>query len=351
LAQALLTPSNQKTSLCSKPQSAGLEVNLFDTVFIQLSLCGDPHHRLCDMYAPPAYGTYDVESIGKASSQRLVKRKSNLVALMGSLLLPLLIFATVFAVRSFKIRYEDPGISTLLCLVLLVFVFVFAAMALNALSKGEMSGGDPRLMCFVFFSTLLAWIVAYIAGDINFHNNMQPFYEISELNTYTNVDPALYGGNQLMDAGQINFSPNAHLDLTKSAGFMNKDFYCVTPIISGNSSTKLQTYDFWAIGINCCNGHPQSFTCGEYNDQGANHGLRLLRDDQREYFRLAVKMAESSFSLKANHPIFMYWMKTPSVEINAYQDDGFGRFMMAASLFGSWQLLLVVVMGILLSKT
>lgn len=311
------------------------------------------------MYASPeyplgqnfkAYGTNDVESFGKASSQKLVKRRSNLVGLMGALLLPILIFATVFAIRSFKIRYEDPQIATVLCLIVLFFVFAFAVVALNALSEGETSGGDPRIMCFVFFATLVAWVVAYIAGDVNFHNNMQPFYDISELNTYENVDPAKYTGNQLMDAGQIVFSNKSHLDLTKSAGFMNKDMYCVTPIISGNSSSKLETYDFWAIGINCCNGQPQGFRCGEYLDSSAQHGLRLLRDDQREYFRLAVKMAEASFNLNANHPIFMYWMKVPSTEVNAYQDEGFRRFIMAVSLFGSWQLILVVIMGILLSK-
>ena len=38
---------------------------------------------------------------------------------------------------------------------------------------------------------------------------------------------------------------------------------------------------------------------GEYNNPGAHSGLRLLDDEQRPFYRLAVEQAEAAYSLKA----------------------------------------------------
>eukprot|EP00971_Amphidinium_carterae_P179620 3562419-Amphidinium_carterae.1 len=38
-------------------------------------------------------------------------------------------------------------------------------------------------------------------GDMNFWYNMQPFYDVENLNTYPSVNPAREKGQQLMDAG------------------------------------------------------------------------------------------------------------------------------------------------------
>ena len=42
----------------------------------------------------------------------------------------------------------------------------------------------------------------------------------------------------------------------------------------------LSTYDFWAVGVNCC-GAAADFKCGEFSNPKAHAGLRLMSDEQR----------------------------------------------------------------------
>merc|ERR1740139_910007 len=127
-----------------------------------------------------------------------------------------------------------------------------------------------------------------------------------------------------MDAGRIVFKAGSHLDISKSMGFKNMDIYCVAPVVSAtNKTAATASLDFWAVGINCCSGHMPDFHCGEFYNSNARSGLRLMRDDQRAYFRLAVEQAEAAYNIQATHPIFMYWMQDPATEINAYQDDAY----------------------------
>lgn len=146
-----------------------------------------------------------------------------------------------------------------------------------------------------------------------------------------------------MDAGEIQFIPGSHLDLAKSFGFKNGDTYCVAPVVGpkkGNATQ--QTYDFWAVGTNCCSGHTADFHCGEYSNRNAHKGLRFMRDDIRGYLRLAVQEAEASYNIKATHPIFMYWMEHPSDEVNAFREDGYKNLLHAVAFFLIAQFFLTV---------
>merc|ERR1719487_3180586 len=114
--------------------------------------------------------------------------------------------------------------------------------------------------------------------------------------------------------------------------FKNRDTYCVAPIVI-NQTRNASSFDFWAVGLNCCSGRPGDFNCGEYNNPHASSGLRVMRDDQREFYRLAVKQAEAAYDLKAKHPLFFYWMEDPGAEIAAYMDEGFKYYMFGLVTF------------------
>merc|ERR1719401_761214 len=108
-------------------------------------------------------------------------------------------------------------------------------------------------------------------GDSNFWENMQPYYDIQNLNDYSSVDPTRMRGQQMMDAGRVQFVSGATVDFTKAYAFQNLDTYCVAPITVNNpkvgSVTPLFSYDFWAVGTNCCDGNGTSavnFRCGSY---------------------------------------------------------------------------------------
>lgn len=267
--------------------------------------------------------------------------------------------------QSFSLHYSDPGTCKLLCFGVLAFVALLGWFTFRVWWKRDEGTQDPKWYAFLFVMSTLAWVFAFVFGDKNFSTNMSPYFDITSLNVYPNVDPAVYRGQQLMDAGRIVFVPGSHLDLSKSMGFRNLDTYCVAPItraldhvaaaVGTNDTATVAvatdvTYDFWAVGLNCCSGHQPDFHCGEYNNVNARSGLRLMRDDQRAYFRLAVQQAEAAYGIRAPHPIFMYWMQDPHSEINAYQDDAYKFWLVGLGAFFAFQLLMLIIATVVFSK-
>jgi hypothetical protein len=216
-------------------------------------------------------------------------------------------------------------------------VLVNALLAYRITRKKER---DPMWYSFAAVAFGLAVFLATTFGDMNFWYNMQPFYDIENLNTYPSVNPAREKGQQLMDAGRVYFADGTGLDMRKAMGFKNLDLYCVAPIVHGND--QLASYDFWAVGLNCCSGVSSDFRCGEFNNPHARSGLRLMRDDQRPFFRLAVQQAEAAYNIKATHPLFFYWMQDPVAEMNGYRDDGFKYYLLGIFTHFAFNLFCVV---------
>lgn len=286
---------------------------------------------MSDKYA--AYGSASILGEKMRKEGKDIQRKPTLFVLTCCLLVPLLIFVVTFWLRSFETHYQNEIFTNILCYFLLLIPLAFGALTCS------INLGDAKPMALLTVMSLVAWLLGFLMGGDNFHTNMRPFYDVSRLNTYPTVDASKYGGQQLMDAGQILFTPGTKLSLKQSMGFKNGDTYCVAPIVSSNASQS--TFDFWAVGINCCSAHVADFHCGEYLNPFATSGLRLMDDDKREMFRLVVKKAEAEFSLKVAHPIFLYWLSDPAAEIDAYEDEGMHYFVTAA--FGLFCLQLCVV--------
>merc|ERR1719486_1405096 len=187
-----------------------------------------------------------------------------------------------------------------------------------------------------------------LLGDANYHFYMHTFYDIENLNTYPSVNPTVERGQQLMDSGRVYFSPGTRLDISKSSAFKNTDIYCVTPIVVGKD--KLPSYDFWAVGLNCCSGKANDFHCGEYNNEYARAGLRQMRDDQRPFFRLAVQQAEAAYNVKAAHPLFYFWLQDPIAEMNSYQEEGFKWYLLGILIHFGFSVVSVLAAAVGFSK-
>ena len=72
-------------------------------------------------------------------------------------------------------------------------------------------------------------------------------------------------GQQLLDAGIVQFAPGSQLDVKKSMGFKNGELYCVAPIVFGTASPV--SYDFWAVGKDCCSGSQADFSCRRWAER------------------------------------------------------------------------------------
>jgi hypothetical protein len=250
------------------------------------------------------------------------RQRVNVVAVAANVIVPWVVFAAIFAMMSFSVHYRSSAAAWSSVLLGLGLAVAAAALAV----KTKVDERDPTWYTFAAVSIAVAAILAAFLGDMNYSSNMEPFYNIDNLNTYPAVSPAGDKGQQLMDAGRVYFTEGTTLDVNKAISFKNLDRYCVAPIVSG--SEELGSYDFWAVGINCCGTSTADFRCGEFDNKHARSGLRLMRDDQRPFFRLAVQQAEAAYNIKAVHPLFFYWMQDPLAEMMKYRNDGFKYYFM-----------------------
>lgn len=278
---------------------------------------------------------------------RSQRQRMNLVSIFQCFLIPWSLFCLMHAVMSFQVHYARPYLCYTLCGCGLLAVIVSGGFAIaSTVSKLRAEQfRHPNWHWFLFLTMVVAWVLGIILGGLNFWTNMQPYYNYRNLNHYHLVNPATTRGQQLMDAGRVYFTNMTRLDLRRAMGFRNLDTYCVAPItIQGaNTLLPLASYDFWAVGLGCCSGNAADFHCGDYKNPKAHHGLRLLRDDQRSFFRLAVQQAESAYGIKATHPLFFYWNEDNDAEMNTFRDEGYKYFLIGMLAHFAWQLLSVTL--------
>lgn len=245
----------------------------------------------------------------------------NAFAVVVNLLLPWVVFSAICWALSFSLHYKAPLVAWAVVAAGLAIVAASARMALRADSS-------EKWHSFFTVATLAAVLIATACGEWNFRTHTSAVYDLNNMNSYPAVNPAGHKGQQLMDAGRIFFSEGTGLDLKKAMSFKDSDTYCVAPITLGQD--QMASYDYWAIGLNCCEGQSPDFQCGEYNNGHARAGLRLMSDDQRPFFRLAVQQAEAAYNIRAEHPMFFHWVQDP-VALMASWTEAATRFMLMSS--------------------
>lgn len=290
---------------------------------------------------------------GSTVSQKLnlSRKRMNVVPICLSVFIPWVTFCLFFAMLSFEMHYREPETCKIIVIIACI-VFALGCLADVAWMYYKRRTGDAGMaqgswLLFLCMSCLMAVIAGLVYGSHNFWEHSEVFYDITALNSYNSVDPARMRGQELMDAGRVRFVPGAHLDLTRSMGFRNLGTYCVVPITGGNveGNPPLASYDFWAVGKDCCtsNSFGGDFRCGAYDNPKARGGLRLMRDEERAFYRLAVQQAESAFQIKATHPLFFHWVEDPAEASYQFQRDAFQTYFIGMCAYFVLQMFTVYV--------
>merc|ERR1719181_159908 len=154
------------------------------------------------------------------------------------------------------------------------------------------------------------------------------YYSYGALEAYPQVDVGHELGVNLLDAGRVYFSSTATLLQDKSWHFKDGTLYCVAPIGSSTGMAK-DTYDFWAVGKDCCSEVAADFRCGEFQNGAARAGLRVLDSATLPFYRLAVNQATAEFGVHSTTPIFFEWTQDPLNDIQHLLEAGYAIFQLA----------------------
>jgi len=241
------------------------------------------------------------------------------VALMA-VLLPWISFLTPFLLLSSKLHFADPE-AALAASIATASVFA-VSMALGGFVAHR---NNQHTGWFWYIGIMVAtnFTFGFLLGEFNFWKNMLNYFDVNALNTYKNVDVSLedtVNGNTLMDAGRIDpFVAGTSVDLSKSNAFIASHTYCVAPIKNGDN---MQNFDFWAVGLDCCTKEQSQWACPEVSIIDAKGALRVLNDEMRPYFHLAVEQAASIYNVSYTNPLFFYWLEDPKEELSAWLAEG-----------------------------
>lgn len=268
------------------------------------------------------------------------------VAVIVGILWPLFMFVTVYWLMSFSLRHFretlaltlGPALSFFLCLLHFGNTYV-------RFMKGEPTRGLWALVVTLWS----AFILGIILGDINYHSYASIYYQYQDLLSYPNLDPDMDRGQTYMDSGIVYFKESTYVASTKAVAFQSTAIYCAAPIIrnplenqEGSVAVETEgpivpptsgTVDWWAVGINCCDPAGNGFTCGEVGNPMARAGIRMLREDARPFFLMAVQEWDSQYKLPSKHPLFFYWVQDPLTQIDGYLINAKNSFFTATTYF------------------
>merc|ERR1719263_716580 len=195
---------------------------------------------------------------------------------------------------------------------------------------------------------------AWWSGDQNYGHNMISYFTYQDLVAYVDLNPAVAKGQSYMDAGQVYFKEDTKVSTSDMVSFKSRTNFCAAPILGqplrnqgGSDEVEVEgdfvipksgTVDFWAVGTDCCDQSSRTFNCGQVKNPRARAGMRMIREDYRPYYLLAVQewtarmcptsgedntaagMAEAAplRCLPARHPLFFTYVEDPVAEETEY---------------------------------
>lgn len=280
------------------------------------------------------------------------KARMNVVPMCTALLVPFCSFALLLFTLTFTERPSQPLLPPFVVFITGVVLFAAALGTFSTrFSKGQLlpaAEREPNWWCFMLISLTLAWILGISMGSWNYSAHMRIYQDYETMSTYKSVYPETLKGQQVMDAGILSFAEGTYLDLTRSMGFRHKSMYCIAPIVRGNNT--MASYDYWAVGVDCCSGVRADYHCGAFNNPHASSAIRLVDDEARAYYRLAVQQAEAMYNIRAEHPLFFHWTADASQSVLETYGKGKQYFFVGIFAYFLFQAFLVAAASVVFAK-
>jgi len=254
------------------------------------------------------------------------RRRVSGLAMLQAVALPCALCTGTMVLLSFPVGFQHEALANFLIILGLVFVGVLAWKAVYGYLVSEQYGTqEPTWFMFLAVTCLLGLIVGLVVGKAAYSSSLKPYSVLSVMGSARDVDPADVPGAKYLDVSRISFQSGSRVAEELSLGYKDSDVYCVAPIVS-NSTQKPSTYDFWAVGINCCSPMPPArFWCSRYDitDPYAHSGQRFMDDAVSSKFRLAIEQAEEEYRYSAGTPPMLFtWTKDAVADVEFLRKRG-----------------------------
>ncbi|CAE7467920.1 TRMT10B [Symbiodinium natans] len=142
------------------------------------------------------------------------------------------------------------------------------------------------------------------------------------------IDVSTVQGDSMLDAGIVDFAKGNYLDEMRSWHFKHHVTYCVAPVVTNRTQGPVSgSYDFWAVGRDCCSLTSSDFRCGAWGHPHADRAIRVLADEDVPFYRLAVQQAETLYGVVAANPVFFKWSNDPEAEVSGWAMQAFKNFL------------------------
>lgn len=252
--------------------------------------------------------------------------RMNVIPMFIGTFLPWGFFIVCFGVLASSLTYNHP----IVVAVIIVLVVIFWLGTAYSAVRARRDDPDPTWFTYLAIAIFIAIVAGIALGAYNYITYLEEYYEVMDLKVITNINVTTEKGQDVMDAGVLQFSEGTMLSDDMAWHFKYSTTYCITPVISNSSVltvAPMLSYDFFAVGTDCCSETASDFRCGDYDDLSVRSGLRIIDDTAIKYYTLAVEQAISLYSINSPHPIFFQWLSEPLTEVNSWKTSSTRNFV------------------------
>lgn len=274
------------------------------------------------------------------------RMRFNVLPLLVLSVVPWLIFVGVFGLTASEAVYYQ----SLWVYIAIAAVTVFWLACILVAVRARSSEPDPTWYAYFAMAVGIALFAGVICGSNLYEGYTLPVIELESLRTIKNLDVSKTSGKNVLDAGAFYFASGTEQSLWQSWHFKRApggDLFCVAPLAAaGGQAPETQSYDFWAVGKDCCSEAAADFRCGRPSNEDKPAALRITKEQDLVYYRLAVQQAESIHHYKSESPIFVEWYEDPEQQIDDWRTECYEHVIFGSILAFVYFLFLLTLFSV-----